>query len=336
MVKSSWRQWVLLLLLSLFSVQSLAADGWSNYKNRFLMSDGRIRDTANNNVSHTEGQGFAMLLAVGNNDRQTFDRLWQWTRTHLSNPNNGLFYWRYNPAASDPVVDKNNASDGDVLIAWALQLAGEKWQEADYLQQSDKIQRAIVSHNVTSFAGHTLMLPAAQGFNKNSYVIINPSYFLFPAWRDFARRSHLQIWNQLINDGFSLLSEMSFGSSALPLDWVALNADGSMAPAIAWPPRFSYDAIRIPLYIWWYDAQSLRLAPFQRFWTNYSRLQTPAWINVSSNEAAPYHMAGGVLAVRDLTMGDTSMLSDTLDAKEDYYSASLRLLVWMAWQHQIP
>ncbi|MCU5773836.1 glycosyl hydrolase family 8 [Erwiniaceae bacterium BAC15a-03b] len=324
----------MLLVLSLISAQSLAADGWSSYKSRFLAADGRIRDTANNNVSHTEGQGFAMLLAVDNNDRQTFDRLWQWTRTHLTNPQNGLFYWRYNPEASDPVVDKNNASDGDVLIAWALLRGGEKWQVADYLQQSDKIQRAIVSHDVITFANRTLMLPGAQGFNKNTYVIINPSYFLFPAWRDFARRSHLQVWTQLINDGFALLGEMNFGASALPLDWVALNADGSMAPAIAWPSRFSYDAIRIPLYIWWYDKQSLRLVPFQRFWANYSRLQTPAWINVSSNEAAPYNMAGGLLAVRDLTMGDSAQLSDTLDASEDYYSASLRLLVWLAWQNR--
>ncbi|STV16887.1 endoglucanase [Klebsiella pneumoniae subsp. ozaenae] len=34
------------------------------------------------------------------------------------------------------------------------------------------------------------------------------------------------------------------------------------------------------------------------------RLQTPAWINVSTNEVAPWYMAGGLLAVRDLTLGE--------------------------------
>lgn len=34
---------------------------WERYKARFMMPDGRIIDTANGNVSHTEGQGFAML-----------------------------------------------------------------------------------------------------------------------------------------------------------------------------------------------------------------------------------------------------------------------------------
>ena len=52
---------------------------WESYKSRFMMPDGRIVDTGNGNVSHTEGQGFAMLLAVANDDRPAFDKLWQWT-----------------------------------------------------------------------------------------------------------------------------------------------------------------------------------------------------------------------------------------------------------------
>lgn len=46
-----------------------ADTAWESYKSRFMMPDGRIIDTGNGNVSHTEGQGFAMLLAVANNDR---------------------------------------------------------------------------------------------------------------------------------------------------------------------------------------------------------------------------------------------------------------------------
>lgn len=55
--------------------------------------------------------------AVANNDRPAFDKLWQWTDNTLRNKSNGLFYWRYNPVAPDPIADKNNASDGDTLIA---------------------------------------------------------------------------------------------------------------------------------------------------------------------------------------------------------------------------
>ncbi|WP_456310586.1 glycosyl hydrolase family 8 [Serratia proteamaculans] len=325
-----FRAGMILLVLVLGMSQASAADGWSTFKTRFMTSEGRIQDTGNNNVSHTEGQGYAMLMAVYYNDRSSFDSLWRWTQKNLSNPNNGLFYWKYIPGASDPVSDRNNASDGDVLIAWALLKAGNKWNVPAYLQASDRLQKTIIDRNVITFAGRTIMLPGAQGFNKTSYVILNPSYFIFPAWRDFAARSHLKVWNALIDDGTQLLSEMRFGDSGLPMDWVAMNADGSMAPATAWPPRFSYDAIRVPLYLHWYDPASLQLVPFQRFWMSFQRLQTPAWIDVLSNDKAPYNMAGGLLAVRDLTLDDTGYINDALNSSEDYYSASLRLLTFLA------
>lgn len=183
-VKPVWSG-ILVLFMMFFSTQAMAS-GWDTYKSRFLQSDGRIIDTANNNVSHTEGQGYGMLLAVAYNDRATFDKLWKWTRTNLRNPQNDLFYWRYIPDAQDPVADKNNASDGDVLIAWALQRAAQKWNASDYQQESDRIQRAIVKLDVTNFGGHTVMMPGAQGFNKNSYVVLNPSYFLLSPGRSSA------------------------------------------------------------------------------------------------------------------------------------------------------
>jgi endoglucanase len=68
----------------------------------------------------------------------------------------------------------------------------------------------------------------------------------------------------------------------------------------------SYDAIRIPLYVAWFDKQSSLLTPWRTWFGQFSREQTPAWVNVTTNEYAPYMMEGGLLAVRDLTMGQAS------------------------------
>jgi endoglucanase len=114
---------------------------------------------------------------------------------------------------------------------------------------------------------------------------------------------------------------------------VALRADGKMLPAKEWPPRMSFDAIRIPLYLSWADPHSALLAPWKAWMQSYPRLQTPAWINVSTNEVAPWYMAGGLLAVRDLTLGEP-LEAPQIDDKDDYYSASLKLLVWLAKQDQ--
>lgn len=323
-------QWMLGFMMMCMSAHALA-DGWSSYKSRFLQPDGRIIDTANHNVSHTEGQGYGMLLAVANHDRPTFDLLWQWTRTHLRNADNGLFYWRYTPEAADPVADKNNASDGDVLIAWALQRAARQWG-GEYQAASDAIQRAILAHNVTTYAGYRVMLPGAQGFNKTDYVVLNPSYFLFAAWQAFAEHGQPREWNRLIADGMALLGKMQFGKIHLPLDWVALNADGTISPAADYSSRFSYDAIRVPLNVWWYDPRSPQLAPFQQLWQGYGRDNTPAWFDVLKNTVAPYPLSGGLLAVRDLVLSESGYLSDRLTPDQDYFSASLQLLTWMAYQ----
>jgi endoglucanase len=47
------------------------------------------------------------------------------------------------------------------------------------------------------------------------------------------------------------------------------------------------------------------LTPWKNWFQSYPRLQTPAWINVSTNNVSPWFMTGGLLAVRDLTMGET-------------------------------
>lgn len=329
-IKPLWLGWICAILLLAGSAQATTS-GWDSFKSRFVTAEGRVIDTANNNVSHTEGQGYGMLLAVANDDRATFDRLWQWTRSQLGNPQNDLFYWRYTPDTDNPVEDKNNASDGDVLLAWALQRAAQKWQVESYQQASDRIQRAIVRLDVMKFGGYTVLLPGAQGFNKTSQIVLNPSYFLFQAWREFGEHSHLQVWNTLINDGFTLLGKLSFGKSGLPLDWVGLNADGSVVPATGYSNRFSYDAIRVPLNIWWYDPHSPALEPFQRIWQGYGRAKTPAWFDVLSNSSAPYHLDGGMLAIRDLTLNETGYLSDSLTPQQQYFSASLQLLVWQAF-----
>jgi endo-1,4-beta-D-glucanase Y len=45
------------------SPATLLVDGWRQYKDRFVTSEGRVVDNANGGISHSEGQGYAMLIA---------------------------------------------------------------------------------------------------------------------------------------------------------------------------------------------------------------------------------------------------------------------------------
>ena len=90
-----------------------------------------------------------------------------------------------------------------------------------------------------------------------------------------------------------------------------------------------HDAIRIPLYLTGRPTGPAADAVEKLVSRAIPRLQTPAWINVSTNNVSPWFMTGGLLAVRDLTMGETPE-DPQITVRDDYYSASLKLLVWLA------
>lgn len=324
---------LLTLMLALFACAACGADtGWQQYKHHFILPDGRVIDTGNHNVSHSEGQGFGMLLAVFNNDRQTFDSLWLWTRQTLYRDDVGLFSWRYEPQARNAIADPNTASDGDTLIAWALLLAGEKWRDPHLLLVSSQIQTSLINHAIVSFTRYTVMLPGVDGFVHGDKVTLNPSYFIFPAWQDFYRAGHNDIWQKLIQSSMLQLTQMRFGDDGLPTDWVSLDENGQFSPAAGWPARFSFDAVRIPLYLSWAGMTQGALTPYVKYWSKYQRSATPAWTDVVKNQTAEYNMSKGMMAVHDLTLDDKTPISANLGKDEDYYSASLHLLAFYAQQ----
>ena len=73
----------------------LLKDGWRQYKDRFVTSEGRVVDNANGDISHSEGQGYVMLIAERLEDRPAFEAVWQWTKSNLFVRGDGLAAWRW-------------------------------------------------------------------------------------------------------------------------------------------------------------------------------------------------------------------------------------------------
>lgn len=320
----------LLLLLSLSSISCAFAQNtdWEIYKTRFVSEDGRVIDTFNK-ISHSEGQGWGMLFAEANNDRATFDRIWRWTRKNLSRPDVFLFSWRYDPLQKPPVKDPNNASDGDVLIAWALFKAAKRWNESNYETASAAIRADIVKHLVRDYAGYTVLLPGMSGFSEQESLDLNLSYWVIPAFIAFAIKEPEQPWSKLIVDGQRLLAGSRFGQHALPTDWIRLSENGQLSPSKDWPSRFGYDAVRIPLYFIWGSALTTELKqPFSEFWKR-GEMILP-WVDVLSGKTANYQASAGIQAVRALVYNDSAFLQKQPQMTDDYYSTSLLLLSKLA------
>src|SRR6202790_3357007 len=142
---------------------TILADGWRQYKERFVTSDGRVVDNANGGISHSEGQGYAMLIAERLDDRPTFEAIWQWTQSNLLVRGDGLAAWRWSPQVPH-VADHTNATDGDLLLAWALAEASDRWHVSEYKRSAGQIVQALAANVVIPSRFGPILLPASTGF----------------------------------------------------------------------------------------------------------------------------------------------------------------------------
>jgi endoglucanase len=314
-------------------------DDWRAFTVRYVAPEGRVVDTGNGGVTHSEGQGYGLLFAEHFADRATFDSLLNWTQANLRRSGDALHAWRFKPNASVPVDDINNATDGDLLIAWALLRAGQRWDNQDYTDLGTSIAGDLLANCVREVGGATLLLPAAFGFEHPGRVIINPSYYIFPALAALADAVPDPAWARLQADGLRLLRLARFGCWRLPTDWVEI-VDGAVEqvmPAAGWPARFSWDAVRVPLNLAWAGlTDEPAFGAAADFWGDRAEGRPPAWTDVSTNAVAPFAASRGVTAIAELARVSRSAAADPdlphVGEAEDYFSAALVLLARIVWQ----
>jgi endoglucanase len=315
---------------------ALPGGDWWLFKKKFLSADGRVIDDGNGGITHSEGQGYGMLLAVAFRDRDAFDRMWTWTRTHLKRPDDFLFSWKWTPENGGRVGDVNNATDGDLLLAWALLRGFHEWNNYKYKQAAGQIVITILEKATAETYLGLQLLPGVVGFQKPEGAVLNPSYCVFPALTELATAFPSDKWKPLHSGAIALLETARFGKWKLTPDWT-LVAPSWVALAPDHDPIFGYNAIRVPLHIAWDDPSSPLLAPFAKFWQSPSTAKwDPATVNLRFDSFGPYAALPGMLAVRELTLAcikkNKLTVADIprLHTEESYYSASLKLLTKLA------
>jgi len=310
---------------------------WGAFRSRFI-DGGRLIDTGNQGVSHSEGQGWGMMLAVANDDRATFERLFDWTRSTLKRPRDNLHSWRYRPNATPAVDDPNNATDGDLYIAWGLLLAAERWRHDPYRAEALVIARDLMRLTQRTLHGLSVLLPGVQGFESPAGIVLNPSYIVLPAFAALHRAAPQAGWNRLASDGLTLLRQARFGAWALSPDWVqqAHRTRADYMLPNRWPPRFSFDAVRVPLLLAWANQGTHpALVGAHRFWSDPRWGAPPAWIDLVTGETAEYPISPGVRAIAAFAAARMAGAPGvpalpSVAESPDYYSATLTLLVHMA------
>jgi endoglucanase len=318
-----------------FAFAATAAHGadadWETFRQAFVEPAGRVVDTGQERISHSEGQGFGMLFAVHYDDRATFDRLWQWTQKNLQVRDDALLAWRWQPDRG--VTDRNDAADGDILVAWALARAGAKWGSAEHTAAARRIAQDIRGKLARRTAHGLVLLPGLEGFDKPEGLTINLSYWVFPALRELDRADPAPEWDELARSGVAILRYSYFGRWKLPPDWLRLGE--KVAPAGTPPERFGFDAVRIPVYLVWGRRESdALLRPYRDFWRHFDGArELPAFTNLKDDSVDSHGAGQGIRAIAQAVREHPQARADRLPALErgqSYYSSVLLLLVKVA------
>jgi endoglucanase len=226
----------------------LASQAARTFLSHYMAADGRVVRHDQDGDTVSEGQAYAMLLAVALDDQHQFALAWSWDRQHLQ-LSDGLFAWHW---ANGAVLDYGPATDADLDTAWALLLAARRFHNPAYRSQALHVAAGILA-NETAIVGTKLVLVAGP-WARIPRAVIDPSYDSPEALAALAAATSDPQWSQLEASSTSLLQRLELGrSTKLPPNWVFLDAGGTVraaaTPSSSGQPVYGLDAQRVPVWL---------------------------------------------------------------------------------------
>lgn len=312
---------------------------WEWVRRRFLGPQGRMRVTGRPAVTDSFLQATALLAAHRAEDRAGFARVLSWSRSVLARPDDRLWVWRHEDGPGRAPLDVNNASQADLLAAWALCAAGRDWRDAGYRRLGQEMARDVLQRCVLPLPGPMLLLPAAGGFANATRAVVAAGGIPFAALAALEREAPDPRWAVLREEGLSLLRRARFGPWRLPADWLELDrASGRLGWAKGWPPRFTAEGAMAVLHLCWAGlGREPPVAAVLGFWRGAGPVPVPAWADLATGAVAPHRGGPGLVALfalaeaAELGRGVMEALPRMAEA-EDEAAAALLLLARMAWR----
>ena len=160
---------------------------------------GYISDVKNNDV-RTEGQSYAMMIAVQMNKPELFNKVWRWSKHFMRHnedgPSHGLFAWSCRTDGRR--TSQGSASDGELYYVTDLLLASRRWgsyEEFNYLAEAQELLNDLFSKDGTGGVTNIINMDHKLiNFcpDTRSNLWTDPSYHL-PAF--------YEIWAETAKDG---------------------------------------------------------------------------------------------------------------------------------------
>jgi len=204
---------------------------------RYVVADGRVVRWDQGGDTVSEGQAYAMLLAVATDRPGSFAQVWRWDRDHLQEAG-GLFAYRWGDGR---VVTAQPAADADLDTAWALVAAATRFHQPAYRTAGVAVASTVLATETATVAGRLQLV--AGPWAVTTPVAIDPSYLAPEAAAALQQATGDPRWTAVATDGTDRLKGFR-----LPPNWV----DGTRAvgtPTGHGRPAYGLDAQRTPVWL---------------------------------------------------------------------------------------
>ncbi len=315
---------------------------WKDYKERFIESSGRIIDPHNNNVTHTEGIGYALYFAYKMNDDEAFRKVYQWGKQNIKLNGYELPGWKWGKNKHKNcwcMLDMTSATDANLWIAYSLLLMYDKTGFSEYKQKADEIIDSIKKHQIVyTRKGEVYLFPYEKEIMDDDEWKLNPSYLIFEIFEYFAEYDNDPVWNKLIKSSKIFLKRTRFSALQLNPDWVTYKPYADRFVLEKEYQNFGFDAIRVPLYILRSNlsvAQKKELLLPYKYYVQMMRTQPLGVVKLKDGLISMYDFSFGNVAVYryiarfygyDYSLFDKILENRIKQYNEDYYAYSLYLL----------
>ncbi len=226
---------------------------WQSFQHHLINEDGRVIDFHTPEQRTTsEGQSYALFIALIANDQKLFDKLLRWTENNLSQGSLDTrlpaWQWGRKKDGSWGIIDANSASDADLWIAYSLAEAGRLWHRPHLTGLAKSLAERILKEESKYLPGlGRILLPGIQGFSlRPGRWRLNPSYLPLQLLRRMEDLQPGMGWQDILESTVTMLNASSSGF--IP-DWIVYDTTRlDFLSDQVYGARGSYDAIRT--YLW--------------------------------------------------------------------------------------
>lgn len=147
---------------------------WDAFKKNQISQEGRVLDSRSDELRSTsQGQAYAMFFALAANDRATFDRLLEWSETHLAQGDLTAHLpsgqWGKTDEGDWAVLDAKSTPEADLWMAYVLGEAGRLWNDRRYVALASLLADRILNEESAAVAKQNFArLPGAAGSSADA------------------------------------------------------------------------------------------------------------------------------------------------------------------------